>query len=815
MFSDDTFFDNEVIQSEQSLPIFTEIHGDPDPECKEIDEENVAILPLRNMVLFPGVTLPVTVGRSRTMKLIKDAYENKSYVGVVCQIDPNVNEPIQKDLYSIGTIAEVIKILEMPDQTTTVILQGKKRFKLNRIHTEYPYLRGSIALNEESDTDTSDDEFKGLVDTIRGISQNIGKIANENHRETLFAIKNIENPPYLINFLCSNLTIIAEEKQKLLTLNSTKDRAFALIKYLSHDLKLFEIKENIQQQTKVEISQQQREMFLQAHLKTIQNELGMNSVEEEYEELHRKAAEKNWPAEAAATFEKEMRKIERMNPASPDYSIQLNYLQTMLNLPWGEMSKDNLNLKNAQKILDKEHFGLDSVKERILEYLAVLKLRGDLKSPIICLYGPPGVGKTSLGRSVAEALNRQYARISLGGLHDEAEIRGHRRTYIGAMPGRIINALVKAGTSNPVFVLDEIDKIGADHKGDPSSALLEVLDPEQNIKFHDNYLDVDYDLSNILFIATANSLSTIQQPLLDRMEIIDVNGYITEEKVEIGRRHLLPKQLETHGIDKSLFDIPKKTMEYIVEEYTREAGVRNLNKAIAKIMRKIAHRIAIGADYPSSLKKEHLHEFLGSKTYSRDHYQGNDYAGVVTGLAWTSVGGEILFIESSLTRSKSENIGITGNLGNVMKESAVLAMQYIKSNASLYGIKDEWFENWNVHIHVPEGAVPKDGPSAGITMTTSIISSFTQRKVKANLAMTGEITLRGRVLPVGGIKEKILAAKRAGIKEIILSKANEKDIKDINERYLKGLTFHFVNDMKEVIDIALLPDLVKNPIKLD
>ncbi len=815
MFSDDTFFDNEVIQSEQSLPIFTEIHGDPDPECKDIDEDNVAVLPLRNMVLFPGVTLPVTVGRSRTMKLIKDAYENKSYVGVVCQIDPNVNEPIQKDLYSIGTIAEVIKILEMPDQTTTVILQGKKRFKLNRIHTEYPYLRGSISINEESDTDTSDDEFKGLIDTIRGISQNIGKIANENHRETLFAIKNIENPPYLINFLCSNLTIIAEEKQKLLSLNSTKDRAFALIKYLSHDLKLFEIKENIQQQTKVEISQQQREMFLQAHLKTIQNELGMNSVEEEYEELHRKAASKNWPAEAAATFEKEMRKIERMNPASPDYSIQLNYLQTMLNLPWGEMSKDNLNLKNAQKILDKEHFGLDSVKERILEYLAVLKLRGDLKSPIICLYGPPGVGKTSLGRSVAEALNRQYARISLGGLHDEAEIRGHRRTYIGAMPGRIINALVKAGTSNPVFVLDEIDKIGADHKGDPSSALLEVLDPEQNVKFHDNYLDVDYDLSNILFIATANSLSTIQQPLLDRMEIIDVNGYITEEKVEIGRRHLLPKQLETHGIDKSLFDIPKKTMEYIVEEYTREAGVRNLNKAIAKIMRKIAHRIAINADYPSSLKKENLQEFLGSKTYSRDHYQGNDYAGVVTGLAWTSVGGEILFIESSLTKSKSENIGITGNLGNVMKESAVLAMQYIKSNASLYDIKDEWFEKWNVHIHVPEGAVPKDGPSAGITMTTSIISSFTQRKVKANLAMTGEITLRGRVLPVGGIKEKILAAKRAGIKEIILSKANEKDIKDINERYLKGLTFHFVNDMKEVIDIALLPDLVKNPIKLD
>ena len=815
MFSDDTFFDNEVIQSEQSLPIFTEIHGDPDPECKDIDEDNVAILPLRNMVLFPGVTLPVTVGRSRTMKLIKDAYENKSYVGVVCQIDPNVNEPIQKDLYSIGTIAEVIKILEMPDQTTTVILQGKKRFKLNRIHTEYPYLRGSISLNEESDTDTSDDEFKGLVDTIRGISQNIGKIANENHRETLFAIKNIENPPYLINFLCSNLTIIAEEKQKLLSLNSTKDRAFALIKYLSHDLKLFEIKENIQQQTKVEISQQQREMFLQAHLKTIQNELGMNSVEEEYEELHRKAAMKNWPAEAAATFEKEMRKIERMNPASPDYSIQLNYLQTMLNLPWGEMSKDNLNLKNAQKILDKEHFGLDTVKERILEYLAVLKLRGDLKSPIICLYGPPGVGKTSLGRSVAEALNRQYARISLGGLHDEAEIRGHRRTYIGAMPGRIINALVKAGTSNPVFVLDEIDKIGADHKGDPSSALLEVLDPEQNVKFHDNYLDVDYDLSNILFIATANSLSSIQQPLLDRMEIIDVNGYITEEKVEIGRRHLLPKQLEVHGIDKSLFDIPKKTMEYIVEEYTREAGVRNLNKALAKIMRKIAHRIAINADYPSSLKKEHLHEFLGSKTYSRDHYQGNDYAGVVTGLAWTSVGGEILFIESSLTKSKSENIGITGNLGNVMKESAVLAMQYIKSNASLYGINDELFEKWNVHIHVPEGAVPKDGPSAGITMTTSIISSFTQRKVKANLAMTGEITLRGRVLPVGGIKEKILAAKRAGIKEIILSKANEKDINDINDRYLKGLTFHFVNDMKEVIDIALLPDLVKNPIKLD
>ncbi len=813
-FRDKSFFNTEALDSDQSLPIFTEVHGDPDPDCKNLDDENVAILPLRNMILFPGVALPVSVGRSRTMKLIKEAYENKSLVGVVCQIDPNVNEPVQKDLYTTGTIAEVIKILEMPDHSTTVILQGKKKFHLDEIHTEYPYLRGRVTLQEENNPKEDDEEFKGLIDRIRDISQEIVKIVNESHQEALFAIKNIQNPSYLVNFLCSNLGVAPEEKQSLLELESTKERAYQLIKFMSHDLKLFEIKENIQQKTKVEISQQQRDMFLQAHLKTIQNELGMNVIEDELEELNQKAEEKQWNEEVEAIFDKEMRKLERMNPSAPDYSIQMNYIQTMLNLPWGVTSKDNLNLKHAQKVLDKDHFGLDTVKERILEHLAVLKLRGDLKSPIICLYGPPGVGKTSLGRSIADAINRKYVRISLGGLHDEAEIRGHRRTYIGAMPGRIINGLIKAGTSNPVFVLDEIDKIGSDHKGDPSSALLEVLDPEQNVKFHDNYLDIDYDLSNILFIATANSLSSIQQPLRDRMEIIDVSGYITEEKVEIGRRHLLPKQLEAHGIEKGQFDIPKKTMEYIVEQYTREAGVRALDKAIAKIMRKVAHKIAIDAPYPLTMKKEHLAEYLGTKNYTRDHYEGNDYAGVVTGLAWTSVGGEILFVESSLTKSKNDAIGLTGNLGTVMKESAILAMQYIKSHAYLYDISDETLEKWNVHIHLPEGAIPKDGPSAGITMATSIISSLTQRKVKAHIAMTGEITLRGRVLPVGGIKEKILAAKRAGIKEIILSKANEKDINEINERYVKGLTFHYVNDVKEVIDIALLKEKVKNPIEL-
>jgi len=578
---------------------------------------------------------------------------------------------------------------------------------------------------------------------------------------------------------------------------------------------LIQIKADIQSKTREDINQQQREHFLQQQIKTIQDELGGSVQEQDILELREKAANKKWDEKVGAVFEKEVKKLERLHPQSPDFSVQYNYLETFVDLPWGEYTKDNFNLKHAQKQLDKDHYGLEKVKERIIEHLAVLKLRGDLKSPIICLYGPPGVGKTSLGKSIAEALKRKYIRISLGGLHDEAEIRGHRRTYIGAMPGRIIQGLLKAGSSNPVFVLDEIDKIGNDFKGDPASALLEVLDPEQNNTFHDNYLDVDYDLSKILFIATANNLNTVSQPLLDRMELIDVSGYIQEEKVEIARRHLVPKQLENHGLNKDDIDIPKKTLDAIVESYTRESGVRELDKKIAKIMRKVARKKASEEEYPHTLTVADLHDYLGVAEYNRDKYEGNEYAGVVTGLAWTAVGGEILFVESSLSKSKGEKLTLTGNLGDVMKESAVIAMQFVKSHAYMLNINEELFDKWSVHIHVPEGAIPKDGPSAGITMVTSIASSFTQRKVRPNLAMTGEITLRGRVLPVGGIKEKILAAKRANIKDIILSIENKKDIEEIRESYLKGLTFHYVRDIKEVLDFALLDEQVKHPIKLD
>ena len=643
---------------------------------------------------------------------------------------------------------------------------------------------------------------------------NILKTLGEPSRELMFALRNIENSHYLINFLCSNIPLNTQQKQDLLNIDSVKQRAFSLYTALSKEAQLIEIKASIQSRTREDLNQQQREHFLQQQIKTIQDELGGSVQEQDIQELKEKASKKKWDASVAAIFEKELRKLERLYPQSPDFSVQYNYLETLTDLPWNEFTKDNFNLKHAQKQLDKDHYGLEKVKDRILEHLAVLKLRGDLKSPIICLYGPPGVGKTSLGKSIAEALKRKYVRISLGGLHDEAEIRGHRRTYIGAMPGRIIQGLLKAGSSNPVFVLDEIDKIGNDFKGDPASALLEVLDPEQNNAFHDNYLDIDYDLSNILFIATANNLNTISQPLLDRMELIDITGYILEEKVEIGRRHLVPKQLENHGLVKGDVDIPKKTMEVIVDSYTRESGVRELDKKIAKIMRKIARKKALEEEYPHTITVNDLHEYLGIKEYSRDKYEGNEYAGVVTGLAWTAVGGEILFVESSLSKSKGEKLTLTGNLGDVMKESAIIAMQYIKAHAEMLNISDDVFDKWNVHIHVPEGAIPKDGPSAGITMVTSIASSFTQRKVRPNLAMTGEITLRGRVLPVGGIKEKILAAKRANIKDIILSEENKKDIDEIKENYIKGLTFHYVRNIKEVLDFALLNEKVEHPIQL-
>ena len=814
IFSDNNLLDDANDNATTIMPIFAEVEGNPDIECPGVAEVDLPILPLRNMVMYPGVALPVSVGRAKSLQLIKEAYAQKQYIGVTCQKDMYVDEPEYKDLYEIGTIAEIVKILEMPDGSTTVILQGKRRFHLDNLTTFTPYLRGNISLLEEKMPKSNDKEFEALISAIKDMTFNILKTLGEPSRELMFALRNIENSHYLINFLCSNIPLNTQQKQDLLNIDSVKQRAFSLYTALSKEAQLIEIKASIQSRTREDLNQQQREHILQQQIKTIQDELGGSVQEQDIQELKEKASKKKWDASVAAIFEKELRKLERLYPQSPDFSVQYNYLETLTDLPWNEFTKDNFNLKHAQKQLDKDHYGLEKVKDRILEHLAVLKLRGDLKSPIICLYGPPGVGKTSLGKSIAEALKRKYVRISLGGLHDEAEIRGHRRTYIGAMPGRIIQGLLKAGSSNPVFVLDEIDKIGNDFKGDPASALLEVLDPEQNNAFHDNYLDIDYDLSNILFIATANNLNTISQPLLDRMELIDITGYILEEKVEIGRRHLVPKQLENHGLVKGDVDIPKKTMEVIVDSYTRESGVRELDKKIAKIMRKIARKKALEEEYPHTITVNDLHEYLGIKEYSRDKYEGNEYAGVVTGLAWTAVGGEILFVESSLSKSKGEKLTLTGNLGDVMKESAIIAMQYIKAHAEMLNISDDVFDKWNVHIHVPEGAIPKDGPSAGITMVTSIASSFTQRKVRPNLAMTGEITLRGRVLPVGGIKEKILAAKRANIKDIILSEENKKDIDEIKENYIKGLTFHYVRNIKEVLDFALLNEKVEHPIQL-
>ena len=807
-------FDNTEENDSPVMPIFTEIEGSVDLDCKGTEENDLPILPLRNMVMYPGVALPVSVGRTKSLKLIKEAYAKKKFIGVVCQRDMNVEDPEQKDLYTVGSIAEIIKILEMPDNGTTVILQGKKRFRINEITATEPYLQANVSFIEEIAPPEGNKQFKALISAVKDLTFSILKTIGEASREMVFAIRNIENIHYMINFLCTNIPIEASQKQELLEIDNMEKRTYLLYKMMSKEAQLIEIKADIQSKAREDLSQQQREHFLQQQIKTIQDELGGNAQEQDILELRQKAEKKKWSQEVAKTFEKEVKKLERLHPQSPDFSIQFNYLQTMIDLPWNEYSKDNFNLKHAQRILDKDHYGLEKVKERIIEHLAVLKLRGDLKSPIICLYGPPGVGKTSLGKSIAEALNRKYVRMSLGGLHDEAEIRGHRRTYIGAMPGRIIQGLLKAGTSNPVFVLDEIDKIGNDFKGDPASALLEVLDPEQNNTFHDNYLDIDYDLSKILFIATANNLNTVSQPLLDRMELIDISGYIEEEKVEIARRHLLPKQLENHGLEKDEINIPKKTMNAIVENYTRESGVRELDKKIAKILRKIARKKASGEDYPKNLSVTDLKEYLGIQEYSRDKYEGNEYPGVVTGLAWTAVGGEILFVESSLSKSKGEKLTLTGNLGDVMKESAVIAMQYIKSHAELLNIPDEIFEKWNVHIHVPEGAIPKDGPSAGITMVTSLASSFTQRKVRPNLAMTGEITLRGRVLPVGGIKEKILAAKRANIKDIILSEENKKDIEEIKDTYIKGVTFHYVKDIKEVLDFALMKEKVDHPLNL-
>ena len=747
-------------QNDNAFSLIADFDGNEDQVFDIKVGETLPVLPLRNMVLFPGVFMPVSVGRKSSLRLVREADKKKSYIAVVCQKMAETDEPAFEDLHPIGTIGKIVRVLEMPDQTTTVIIQGMKRLELKNITETHPYLKGEVNIIDEEIPSKDDKEFQALVETCKDLTIRYIKSSDSLHQESAFAIKNLTNHMFLVDFICTNLPLKKDEKIELLRIDSLRERTYRLLEILNREVQLAEIKASIQMRAREDIDQQQREYFLQQQIKTIQDELGGGGQEQEIEEMRQKAEHMKWSPEVHETFLKELAKLERTHPQSPDYSVQLNYLQTMLNLPWGVYTTDNLNLKNAEKTLNKDHYGLEKVKERILEHLAVLKLKGDMKSPIICLYGPPGVGKTSLGKSIAAALKRKYIRMSLGGVHDEAEIRGHRKTYIGAMPGRIIKNLIKAGSSNPVFILDEIDKVSADRQGDPSSALLEVLDPEQNTAFHDNFLDVDYDLSKVMFIATANNLNTIPGPLLDRMELIEVSGYITEEKVEIARKHLVPKELEANGMKKTDIKIPKDTLEAIIESYTRESGVRELEKKIGKILRKSARQYATDGFFSKTeIKPADLYDFLGAPEYTRDKYQGNDYAGVVTGLAWTAVGGEILFVETSLSRGKGGRLTLTGNLGEVMKESAMLALEYIKAHASLLNLNEEIFDNWNIHVHVPEGAIPKDGPSAGITMATSLASALTQRKVKANLAMTGEITLRGKVLPVGGIKEKILGAK--------------------------------------------------------
>lgn len=765
--------------------------------------DTLPILPLRNTVLFPGVIIPINIGRAKSLKLIRDAYKQNSLVGVIAQKDTNTENPEINDLYTIGTVASILKILEMPDGTTTAIIQGKKRFLLDDILYDEPYHVGKITVKKEEGMPENDPEYNAIAESLKDMATKIVKYSSHIPNEAGFALKNIESMLFLINFISSNTDVEYQNKQELLEIDDLKQRAIKLLEILSKQVSLLELKNDIQKKVKVDIDKQQREYFLHQQMKTIQDELGGNPADEEIRELEELSTKKEWDEKTQGIFEKELSKLKRLNPSSPDYSVQSNYLREMLDLPWKHYSEDNLDLNHAKKVLDEDHFGLEKVKERILEYLAVLKLKSDMKSPILCLYGPPGVGKTSLGKSVAKAINREFARMSLGGLHDESEIRGHRKTYIGAMPGRILQNIKKAGTSNPVFILDEIDKVGNDFRGDPQSALLEVLDPEQNTNFHDNFLDIDYDLSKVMFIATANDLSTIAGPLRDRMEIIEVSGYLMEEKREIAKRHLIPKQLDNHGITAANIMIPDAIIDTIIEKYTRESGVRSLDMTIAKVMRHVARKVAMDKKFSVTLDEAKVKEYLGSPIFSREEYQGNELPGVVTGLAWTAVGGEILYIESSYSRGKG-HLSLTGNLGDVMKESATIALEYIKSHAKEIGIEEKMFEENDIHVHVPAGAVPKDGPSAGVTMATALVSSLTGRKVKKAIAMTGEITLRGKVLPVGGIREKILAAKRAGIKEIILCSQNRKDIEDIKKEYLKGLKFYYVDKIEEVLKIAIL-----------
>ena len=790
----------DVDENSELIPLMT-----PEDEKEinnEILPESLPILPLRNTVLFPGVVIPITASRDKSIKLINAANKGDKLIGVVSQIDKSIEDPFLNDIYKTGTVAKILKVLKMPDGNTTVIIQGKKRFTIEKMISEEPFLKAMIESVPEITPDLGDSEFKAIIESIKELALQIIKHSPNIPSEASFAIKNIESNSFLVNFVSSNMNLKVSEKQDLLETNDLQERALETLKFMNIEFQKLEIKNDIQSKVQSDLNQQQRDFFLHQQIKTIQEELGGVNHDGEIDEMKSRAKKIKWAKEVKVHFEKELSKLQRMNPQVSEYSVQRNYLDLILDLPWSKYSKDLFDLVKAQKILDKDHFGLEDVKKRIIEHLAVLKLRNDMKSPILCLYGPPGVGKTSLGKSIARALGRNYVRMSLGGLRDEAEIRGHRKTYIGAMPGRVIQNIKKAGTSNPVFVLDEIDKLSNSNQGDPSSALLEVLDPEQNAEFYDNYLELGFDLSKVMFIATCNNLSTIQPALLDRMEIINVSGYTTEDKVQIGKKFLLPKQQAEHGVKSSEIKLSKNVIEKIVDGYTRESGVRGLEKQIAKVVRYAAKNIAMNLDYNSTIKVDDLNEVLGSSKLDRSVYENNKVAGVVTGLAWTRVGGDILFIESIISKGKGK-LSITGNLGKVMSESATIALEFIKANSKHFNIKEGIFDKYNIHIHVPEGATPKDGPSAGITMLTSLVSLLTQKRVKKNLAMTGEITLRGKVLPVGGIKEKILAAKRAKITDIILCKQNESDINEVKQDYLKGLNFHYVTDMKEVINLAL------------